>query len=202
MNIGIDLDGVLFDTESMYRTFSEVYNTYHFKKKIIDKEELLAEFRYDWTKEELNTFIDNCLVYIQENAPAMYLAKEVLFELKKAGHKLFIVTSRGLLTQKEIEITNVRLKELNVEFDGIVFNAKDKFEHCKELNINLMIEDNLRNVQRLSENGIKCLYFRDLVVKHCDNKNVTEVRNWGEIYTELVNMKIIDAKDIVPIGKN
>jgi len=202
MNIGIDLDGVLFDTESMYRTFSEVYNTYHFKKKIIDKEELLAQFRYDWTKEEFDIFIDNCLVYIQENAPVMYLAKEVLLELKNAGHKLFIITSRGLLTQKEIEITTKRLDELNVNFDGIIFNAGNKLKYCKDLDIHIMIEDNLRNVTSLSENGVKCLYFRDLVLKQSDNENVFEVRNWGEIYTQLVNMKIIKAKDIVPTGNN
>jgi hypothetical protein len=48
-----------------------------------------------------------------------------------------------------------------------------------------MIEDYYKNVENVSTNGIPCLYFRDLVLKFSNLHNVTEVNNWGDIYTEI-----------------
>ena len=47
MNIGIDFDGVLFDTENLFRVLSQIENA---KKggKILDSEQLMLQKRYDW----------------------------------------------------------------------------------------------------------------------------------------------------------
>ena len=196
MNIGIDLDGVLFDTEAMYRAYSVIYNAKNCHKRELDQEEILAQQRYEWSNEEFVNFADSCLVYIQTNAPLMYYSKQILIELQKSGHKLYVITSRGSLSDKEITITKERFKQENLNFEKIIFNAKDKLEYCKELKIDLMIDDNFRHIKKLSENGIKCLYYRDLVVKPCKHENVVEVRNWGEIFLQLVNLGALNVENI------
>ena len=37
----------------------------------------------------------------------------------------------------------------------------------------------------LANNGIKVLYFRGATLKTINHPNVTEVRNWGDIYIEI-----------------
>ena len=125
----------------------------------------------------------------------MHYAKEVINAMAKKN-KLFIITSRGLLTEKEIEVTNSRLKQENLNFEKIAFNSKGKLQDCLDLKIDLMIEDNFKNVEKLSKNGIKCLHFMDIVNRRCKNENVVEVRNWGEVFVELVKLGVVNKNDV------
>ena len=187
MNIGIDLDGVLFDTESYFRTFATYCNTEFFKSEEVNKEELYFQKRYNWTEEQQAIFYDKCYQYIEKEAPIMPYAKMILEKLKEQGHKLFVITSRGNYFDDEIEITEKRFKDENLVFDGYYFSSKNKAETCKEANIDVMIDDLYENIEKVSSAGIKCLYFRDLVLKQFDenNKLIHEVRNWGDIYKEI-----------------
>ena len=70
----------------------------------------------------------------------MPYAKNVIKALSKC-HKVYAITSRGLALDGEIEITNSRLKQEGIEFEQVVYNVSNKFEACRQLNIDLMIED-------------------------------------------------------------
>ena len=55
-----------------------------------------------------------------------------------------------------------------------------------------MIDDSYDVCKRLSENGIKSIYFRDKEMKKLEqNEYLREVSNWGEIYIELSRKMII-----------
>ena len=189
MNIGVDLDGVLFDTENWFRTYSMLYNYEHVKKAEVDREELYFSHRFNWTDNEVDEFFDQYLEMIELEAPVMPLAKEILKRLKEDGHKLYIITNRGSKYKVEIAVTEKRLKDLGVEFDGINLGIYNKAEMCKDLKIDLMIDDLYNNAEKVSSSGIKTLYFRDLVLKQFDeeNKYVHEVRNWADVYVEILN---------------
>ena len=189
MNIGVDLDGVLFDSENYFRTYSRLYNFENIKKPEVDKEELYFSNRFKWTQEEVDEFFDQYMEMIELKAPIMPMAKEILQRFKDMGHKLYIITNRGSKYKVEIEVTKKRLEELGIDFDGVNLGVHNKAEKCKELGIELMIDDLYNNVDNVSKSGIKCLYFRDLVLKQFDqsNKYVHEVRNWADVYIEVLD---------------
>ena len=85
------------------------------------------------------------------------------------------------------------LEENGISFDKYYWKVKDKLEICKLENIELMIDDDWRIIQRLAQNEIKTLYFKDTNLKTLEeNKYIKEVNNWGDIYREIT--KIVIAK--------
>ena len=59
MKIGIDLDGVVFDTEKDFRIYSELYDIFDLKRNsTINKREVRFQERLDWTEEEQKVFLD------------------------------------------------------------------------------------------------------------------------------------------------
>lgn len=192
MNIGIDLDGVLFDTEAMLKCRADLYDLSINGKGVINKEEQLCQHRYDWTVEQEREFLYTYLIPAIKTAPLKYCAREVLNELKKQGHKLYIITSRGNVLDEEVTATKQRFKKEKLKFDDVAFYASNKVEYCKKFNIDVMIDDYAVNVESLAKNGIKCLYFRELVLKFLNHKNIIEVNSWGEVLRQIniLNKKI------------
>lgn len=191
MNIGLDLDGVLFDSEAGLIASATLYN-YEINKNLIDPNSLIAEERYDWSAEEVQEYLDRYLIKTEETSPLMSCAKEVVEKLRKNGHKIYIITSRGHVSNDEIKATKKALKREKLKFDGIYFSEYDKTNRCKELKIDIMIDDFYNNVINLAKSGIKCLYYHNLVNKPIKHKNVIEVKNWGDIYikiNEILNKK-------------
>ena len=65
MKIGVDLDGVIFDTEKLYRVLAELYDVLELKRNsIIDEKELRFQSRYSWSKQEQENFINKYHEYI------------------------------------------------------------------------------------------------------------------------------------------
>lgn len=194
MNIGIDFDGVLFDTENEYRALSRIYNL-KFDKKIVDIEQLRFQDRFDWTNKQVQKFIKDNLLNIQLGAVVMPCAKQVLKLLSK-NHKIYAITSRGNSDIREIDISNKRLKEENIQFEDVVYSASNKLKVCQDLKIDIMIDDLLKTIKNLAENNIKCFYYRDNIVNDYTHPNVTIVRDWGDICAEMVKMGLISIDDI------
>lgn len=187
MNIGIDLDGVVFDSEKIFRSYMEIFDIQHHGDGIIDYTEMLPEKRYGWNKEQYAEFINRYVPHTIKTAPLLPCCEYVLRELKKQGHKLYAITARGLAHPKEISITKRLMHKYKLPFDDVIYNAHDKLSICKELNIDLFIDDRYDNVLKLGTGGVKCIYFKDIELKDIDNPNVTTVKNWGEIYRLLLS---------------
>lgn len=194
MNIGIDFDGVVFDSEKMFRAYSQIFNLKIDGDEMINIKELKAQKRYGWNSGQFEKFLDGCLMDILQNAPIMPCAEKVLNAIAKK-HKIYAITARGCLDKREIDVTEERLKKENLPIEK-VFYTSNKLDICKEYNIELFIDDLCDNIKELAQNGIKCLYFRDYILFDCKHPNVTEVHNWGDVAVELCKMGIIDKEDI------
>ncbi len=58
--IALDLDGVVFDSENLFRVYSEIYDTDVNKKDtIIDNSQRTFQKRYDWSTEESAKFYND-----------------------------------------------------------------------------------------------------------------------------------------------
>ena len=189
MTIGIDLDGVLFDSESWYRSYAELFDLKIHGEGATDENEPNVENKYNWTTQEFQQFVDECLPTITLEAPVKPYAKEVIKLLKERGHKLIIVSARGDLSDWEIGATYERLEKEGLTFDKIFLNQTNKAIRCKEEGIDVMIEDGFNNVNLIAESGVKCLYFRELPAPPSNHKNITEIYSWGEAYRKILALE-------------
>lgn len=192
MKIGIDLDGVVFDSETNFRTYEEIFEIEKKQNKLVDRTEPKFQGRYNWTKEEQEEFIHKYFLTISKESPLMSGFLGVYHLLKKQNIEFVVITARGGFMLEMIDDAERLLKENEIVFDKYYWKQDDKLEVCKKENVDLMIDDDYKIIQKLSENGIKTLYFRDTNMKKLEeNEYVKEVNNWGDVYRFIMN-KISD----------
>ncbi len=187
MKIGIDLDGVVIDSETTFRTYEEIFDIDTLKgNNLINKEEPKFQARYNWTKNQEKEFIEKYFLRVSRESNLMSGFIGVYDLLKKQGHYFVVITARGGFI-KEMKDDAIRLlEENNIKFDKYYWNVDDKLEICQKEKVDIMIDDDWRIVKKLADNKIKTLYFRDTnLVKLDENDYIKEVNNWGEIYRNL-----------------
>lgn len=188
MKIGIDLDGVVIDSETTFRTYEELYDLTVLKQNnLVDRQEPKFQARYNWTKEQQKDFTERYFVQISKESNLMSGFVGAYKYLKEQGHEFVVITARGLTPDgtfmKEMEDDAKRvLNEQNIVFDKYYWGQGDKLDVCQKENIDIMIDDDWRIIEKLSSNNIKTLYFRDTNLKRLDeNDYIKEVNNWGDI---------------------
>lgn len=196
MKIGIDLDGVVIDSETTFRTYEELYDLAILKENnLIDREEPKFQARYNWTKEQQKDFTDKFFLQISKESNLMSGFIGAYNYLKEQGHEFVVITARGLRTDgtfmKEMEDDAKRvLNESNIIFDKYYWGQADKLNVCKKENVDVMIDDDWKIIEKLSANNIRTLYFRDTNLKKLEeNKYMKEVNNWGDICRYISEIK-------------
>lgn len=185
MKIGIDLDGVVIDSETTFRTYEEIFDLDDLKgNNLINREEPKFQARYSWKDEEQKEFINKYFLTISKESPLMAGFIGVYNLLKNENIEFVVITARGGLGGKEMKDDAERLlNQYNIKFDKYYWNQDDKLEICLKEKIDLMIDDDYRIIENLSKNNIKTLYFRDTGLKKLqENEYIKEVNNWGDIY--------------------
>ena len=192
MRIGIDLDGVIFDSEKLYRIYSELYDIQDLKRNsLIDNKQVKFEKRYSWNQDETNGFVKKYHRKITETANFMPGAKEIIPLLKEEGNTLIIITARGKVNKDLVPITMQRLKKNNLDiFEKYYWGTENKEEICKQEKIDLMIDDSNINCEKLARDHIHTIYLKDapsLDIK--ENEYLKVLYNWGEIYRYIEQLK-------------
>lgn len=191
MKIGIDLDGVVIDSETTFRTYEEIFDIDVLKgNNLINKEEPKFQSRYNWTNEQEKEFIERYFLTVSKESNLMSGFIGIFNLLKEQGHEFVVITARGGFV-KEMKDDAIRLlEENNIKFDKYYWNVEDKLEICKNEKVDIMIDDDWKIIKRLADNEVKTLYFRDTNLMTLEeNKYIKEVNNWGEIYRHIKGMK-------------
>lgn len=184
MKIGIDLDGVVIDSETTFRTYEEIFDIDILNgNNLINREEPKFQARYNWTKEQEKEFIEKYFLKISKESNLMSGFMATYELLKQQGHEFVVITARGGFI-KEMKDDAIRLlNENNIKFDKYYWHIDDKLEICQKENVDIMIDDDWKIIKKLAENKIKTLYFRDTnLMKLEENEYIKEVNNWGDIY--------------------
>lgn len=184
MKIGIDLDGVVIDSETTFRTYEEIFDVDVLNgNNLVDRKEPKFQARYNWTEEQEKQFINNYFLTISKESNIMSGFISVYNLLKMQGHEFIVITARGGFIKKMKDDAIRLLEENNIKFDKYYWQIDDKLEICKKENVDIMIDDDWKIVQKLADNKIKTLYFRDTnLMKLEENEYIKEVNNWGDIY--------------------
>ena len=184
MKIGIDLDGVVIDSETSFRTYEEIFDIDILNgNNLINREEPKFQARYNWTKEQEKEFIEKYFLKISKESNLMSGFMAIYELLKQQGNEFVVITARGGFI-KEMKDDAIRLlNENNIKFDKYYWHIDDKLEICQKENVDIMIDDDWKIIKKLAENKIKTLYFRDTnLMKLEENEYIKEVNNWGDIY--------------------
>lgn len=184
MKIGIDLDGVVIDSETTFRTYEEIFDIDILKgNNLINRKEPKFQARYNWSSNQEKEFIEKYFLKVSRESGLMSGFIAIYKLLKKQGHEFVVITARGGYV-KEMKDDAIRLlEENNIKFDKYYWNVEDKLEICKKEKVDIMIDDDWNIIKKIAENKIRTLYFRDtnLMILE-ENKYIKEVNNWGEIY--------------------
>ncbi len=185
MKIGIDLDGVVFDSEKEFRVYSELYDMIDLKQNSKkDNRELKFQKRFNWTEEQIQGFLKKYHKQVIVESNYMPGVKRVLKLLKNDGHKLILITARGGLNKDMIKVTEERLKHegMNI-FDKYYWATENKDEVCVKENIDIMIDDSYDKCESIAKSKIKTIYLKDAPSYDLEENDYIKVLyNWGEIY--------------------
>lgn len=185
MKIGIDLDGVVFDSEKEFRVYSELYDLIDLRQNSkIDNNKLKFQDRFKWTQEETEGFLKKYHKQIIVESNFMPGVKKVLQLLKQDGHSLILITARGGMNKDMIKITEERLKKSGMDiFDKYYWATENKDEVCVKENVDIMIDDFKEKCESIANKKIKTIYLKDAPSYDLkENEYIKVLYNWGEIY--------------------
>lgn len=159
MRIGVDVDGVLTGLESYQLKYGKKYF-----KNVKDIDETAYDICdiFHCSQEEREKFWTRyiwkyCLVdSIRQDA------KAVIDKLKEDGHEIFILTGRAHTTENNArgklfrQMLEYWLKKNGVQYDEIYYcsedkSATEKYDLCKELGIDVIIEDKKENIDKIKD---------------------------------------------------
>ena len=181
--IALDLDGVVFDSENLFRVYSEIYDVDVNKKDtIIDNTQRTFQKRYNWTEEESKEFYNKYANEIIKSSYIMTGAEIVLNKLKDK-YEFVVVTSRNDL---EADIAKDKLKTIGFDNIRIFNNEHNKIDRFLEEKIDYVIDDDPIICSNAADNNIIAMYFKNNASNKVDKENVINVNNWGEIYKYLM----------------
>ena len=156
MNIGFDIDETLTNSEKYIKDLCLGYiKKNNLPHKMINPNAQSASDMFDWSFEEFCKFWDDYGFVYENFVPAKNESSKVLKDLKNAGHKIFIVTSR--FTQNTFERSKNWLTKNNIPFDFLAVNVRDKAQYCLDNNIKLFVDDSLKVYYSLKQSGINVL---------------------------------------------
>lgn len=197
MRIGIDIDGVLTDIEQWQLDYGSKFYFEKYGKEIQNNEgyETTEIFKVDsklddefWTE----YFKDYSI-----NVDVRKLASEVIQKLKQDGNEIYIITARGSFLSHSASVMSIEdnknivlewLRKNEIEYDKIIFSPEDKLSICLENNIDVMIEDKVDNINKISTR-IPVICFHAGYNKNCKGNNIFRCYSWYDIYSKISSIK-------------
>ena len=152
MKIGIDLDGVVIDSETTFRTYEEIFDIDILKgNNLINKKEPKFQARYNWSSNQEKEFIEKYFLKVSRESGLMSGFIAIYELLKKQGHEFVVITARGGYV-KEMKDDAIRLlEENNIKFDKYYWNVEDKLEICKKEKVDIMIDDDWNIIKKTAD---------------------------------------------------
>ena len=187
MNIGIDIDGVLTDLERETIDFGTKMCIEENWPITIDLSKYWEVEAFGWTSEQADKFWNKYLVEYVTQSPARRFAKEIISKLREEGNNIYIITARFPSENFDIKAkTEEWLKKYGIKYDKLLLNVENKAQAAKDYNIEVFIDDSMKNCNQLSESGIKTYVFDTRINENieCDSK-IKRVYSWLHLNQEL-----------------
>ena len=191
MNIGIDIDDTISNTFETFLPYMKKFVEQDLNRKLDLNLSSRTDYyniieKYGISEEEARTFWVNYYIEILENVQPRKSAVEVINTLKEKGHKIFLITARvddGIVDVKAI--TEKWLEVNKINYDKLIINSHNKLETTKQENINLFIDDSIRNCEMVSSGDIKTYMFSTENNNYYENEKIEKVVSWDDLYEKI-----------------
>ena len=183
MKIGIDIDGVLTDLSRFYLDYGAKFAFENKTDNILNPNTCNIE---EMLNLERGVYRDFWLKYDDYYTKKIYtreFASEVIEKLKNDGNDIHLITARNPKKEQDESWTTDWLKENDIYYDKLAF-TDEKLEYCKENNIDLMIEDTVKNIVAISKT-IPVICFDTRYNQECEGDNITRCYSWYDIYSKI-----------------
>lgn len=195
MNIGFDIDDTIADISVQMLHYANIFHKDVLKKEQEMKTKNDIQNRYylkalfGWNDEEKFKFFDMYYKNVLEEAKVKDGVSKTVKILREKGHIVSFITAR-ITNVKGVEAENITKKwmqENDIEYDNLIIGASEKLPICKELGIELFVDDSFVTCKELQENGIKSFLINTELNKNVDNENIERIDSIEEIidYLEL-----------------
>ena len=195
MRIGIDIDGVLTDIEKWQLDYGSKFYYENYNKEIVNPKGYETNDIFNSTVECDDLFWDKYFKEYSINVEARKFASEVISKLKQDRYEINIITARGsflshssdVMSKEENEqIVKDWLQKNKIYYDSLIFSTEDKLDICIKNNINIMIEDKVDNINKISTK-IPVICFNARYNEECKGENIFRVYTWYDIYNTIKN---------------
>jgi uncharacterized HAD superfamily protein len=189
MNIGIDLDDVVFEfVKPTLLFFNERY-----KRNVLFEEVSSYNFSevFDIDLNKLQKFI--CEIINDEfhlNMELCDFAKEAILDLLKENN-IYFITSR-VYRGNTLESLQKHFSNFELHFSSNPYlktSGKTKSTICIEKKIDFMIEDSPEHALDCADAGIKVFLIDRPWNQNFEHKNVIRVKDWKEIKNKIEEFK-------------
>ena len=187
MRIGLDIDNVILDTDSllfeeMLKADKKLRN-----KGIINKDApYIMSGMFDWSKEELDKFLIENMERIAGKVKPIKNAKFYMDKLLEEGNEIYLISNRAYPYYKNAVKTtkdNLQKNEINYT-DLVITETNDKSKECLDLEIDIMFDDRASNCYKLKEKNINCCLVKTIYEKR-KFEDLEIVNNFEEIYFKI-----------------
>ncbi|HVJ50684.1 5' nucleotidase, NT5C type [Desulfitobacterium sp.] len=179
MRIGIDIDGVTSDS---YTAWLVEFNRYY-GKNISVLEDYDIHLVYDVSWDEMNDFFKQNTEKLFMLPQPMKGAKKGIESLLTQGHEIIYITARSA---DEEEVTLRWMDKYKIPYDQVVFSDfKSKVELAKQWQLELFIEDYLKNAKAIADAGVPVLLLNASYNQGELSKEIKRCRDWMEIVKEI-----------------
>jgi|GEM_PF-594469 uncharacterized HAD superfamily protein len=181
VRIGVDIDGVLADSLSLW--INEL-NSYFKKDKRVEQIRILDICEiYEVTQEELSGFLARRGRYLMTKPTPITGASKYLGMIKKY-HDIYIVTARDEGFRQE---TVDWLRKHNLPYDELILlGSHEKKEACLSRNINVLVEDTLEIGVKVSSAGVPVLLLDAPYNQGTLPDLIHRVYSWFDVYRTIV----------------
>ena len=187
MNIGIDLDDTINNFAYQFVYYAKEYNKQNLINHSIKEYEWDFDKAYGWKIEDEKNFYKTYIKDILVNVNIKENASEIINRLQEEGNKIIIITARSIKDYIDIsEITKNWLKQNNIKYDKLVLESFNKAEKCIENNIDVFIDDGIKNCNEVYKAlKIPTYMFDSIYNQKEENTHIKRVFYWKEIYNEI-----------------
>lgn len=183
MKIGIDIDGVITDLSRFYLDYGAKFAFENNIEKISNPNGYEIEEILNLEEGKHIEFWEKYDDYYTKKIYTREFASEVIKKLKEEKNEIHLITARNPKEEQSEKWTTDWLKENNIYYDKLEFTT-EKVNYCKNNNIDLMIEDSVKNILELSKE-ISVICFDTRYNKECQGENITRCYSWYDIYSKI-----------------
>ena len=187
MNIGIDLDDVVYDTSAEVEKEIEKANN----PRLLDFKVQLMRGALSEMPSDVAQFLKDTIISYTSNAKPIKNALDTLKKLRDDGHVITIITARSdAIRDGVVDTTLESLKKYGIDkgilYDKIIFEGANKGDVCEKEKIDLFVDDSPINCMHVRERGINVLAFKSgITADAIDQTDLPSVSSWDELYDKI-----------------